>query len=1368
MKNKLKYRLAAAAFALTFSLNAVQFSASAAEDPSADAAAPAQFTYRYIPKAGAFPEEDVCYYSDDYFRQDSREQNPHLAAMSMSLAFSSFQETSAEFVTELLGKLGYSDIRVDDMNGTPTRDTIGSAIAHKNADGQEIVAVAIRGSRYLNEWCATLTAGESGDIEGFSKPSEKMQQRIREYIADNKLENVKLWLTGYSRAGAVADLTGTAINQNPDAYSTKAEDLYVYTFETPQCSLDPTVYDNIYCYLNCNDVVSYVYPTSWGMHRNGRVIQIAPEKTLPAKRIIVSAPNPVLDAGEVPAGQFLSEFIDYITNALTREVYSGACDDAVANLMELFVTKTPDQWQPVIDYVKNDFISYAREQYSAQFMYLLTGEIVGGIFRHNSDKMYQQVTQDLISVAETVMAETNAPLTDTEWDTIKENLYPILRAVGPVLAADNLHKTGAAFGDGLPENYDDPDYDPQTDPDEPVLTLQQHIEEEVRKDREEAERIANMTDAERAVNDCLRAYSDGDEDGYAGTPNAHFNDMPADAESRSEEYIAAYKAYYAEIYQESYQGGEDRRLYEESMTDDERGYESGFELSFTSASLDFQKGEGHYKESYDDMPQSDDGDTVYSEEYIEGYRRGYAEGYEINYISFSEGTEDEKNKLPFYHTGTFLLNAGTILNEHFPQTNLAHVQALDSYYTDTPETVISAAAAENVKDGILTLENGEKWYKVSSFENEKDYLIAVTGENGTQMLLTLNSADSSTNVWNYNERRMGPSTSSRSGILSADSQNLRNLGGTLCTVKKLAMSDEIRWEYNGSVLSLTENGVVSYLKFDENTLTFTMTNDPEQASAAAIYTNGETLERCITGQPCAAHYVTENSGYAAPVFTVGIREIETDSITWFVDGKAQQTDALTFSADSLKNRPAGIHRVCCTVRGHDENDVHYLETSEEAVFVIAKGVLPDSVLTFSDIHEEYSLIGDAIETVLTKTGGYIPSLIVCSGDLSNGQTSTKEELLNEYAPRIKPYLGGLDAVFTGGNHDSGAGCAQLSREADLGADDSLNASGGVIFDSRSEAAAKNGTNSLAAKDIIVYSLNYDAVMQQKDGKSVCSYAAVLPELQAFLQKTAENYHGELIIISAHSGLHTLGRVPGSADPSQNPIREWAGDNAYNIDGSYALAEMLNRYAEICKMDILYLFGHDHSRREAEFIMTEGDTLISTKNFAEKTVGTVKLHFTYANAGYLSNVIGSADSAFSLITRDGYNYVYELLNTKDSSANRTEIRSLYHGVFAAPEQLRQMAAVDFAQKTGTAADAEITEKTKDSVTIALRDANGKTVDSYIVSAVTGIGTNEAGEEITLPQTGNTDPAAVYVTVLAVMLLTGGAVCCGRAFRRKESE
>ncbi len=73
-------------------------------------------------------------------------------------------------MTELYEGIGFEDISIGDMNDTPTRDTIGTAIAHKNIDGQEVVAVAIRGSEYDCEWSANLTAGEEGDIEGFAKP----------------------------------------------------------------------------------------------------------------------------------------------------------------------------------------------------------------------------------------------------------------------------------------------------------------------------------------------------------------------------------------------------------------------------------------------------------------------------------------------------------------------------------------------------------------------------------------------------------------------------------------------------------------------------------------------------------------------------------------------------------------------------------------------------------------------------------------------------------------------------------------------------------------------------------------------------------------------------------------------------------------------------------------------------------------------------------------------------------------------------------------------------------------------------------------------------------------------------------------------
>ena len=73
---------------------------------------------------------------------------------------------------------------------------------------------AIRGSKYDSEWASNLTAGAQGDIQGFYDASEKVNDRLRDYLADNELTDVKLWITGYSRAGAVADLTAVYINEH--------------------------------------------------------------------------------------------------------------------------------------------------------------------------------------------------------------------------------------------------------------------------------------------------------------------------------------------------------------------------------------------------------------------------------------------------------------------------------------------------------------------------------------------------------------------------------------------------------------------------------------------------------------------------------------------------------------------------------------------------------------------------------------------------------------------------------------------------------------------------------------------------------------------------------------------------------------------------------------------------------------------------------------------------------------------------------------------------------------------------------------------------------------------------------------------------
>ena len=69
------------------------------------------------------------------------------------------------------------------------------------------------------------------------------------------------------------------------------------------------------------------------------------------------------------------------------------------------------------------------------------------------------------------------------------------------------------------------------------------------------------------------------------------------------------------------------------------------------------------------------------------------------------------------------------------------------------------------------------------------------------------------------------------------------------------------------------------------------------------------------------------------------------------------------------------------------------------------------------------------------------------------------------------------------------------------------------------------------------------------------------------------------------------------------------------------------------MDILFLFGHDHSKEESEFFLSRGDMLISTVSYEERSTAGAPLSFLYGHSGYLSDMLGSADKHYSLITWD---------------------------------------------------------------------------------------------------------------------------------------
>ena len=94
--------------------------------------------------------------------------------------------------------------------------------------------------------------------------------------------------------------------------------------------------------------------------------------------------------------------------------------------------------------------------------------------------------------------------------------------------------------------------------------------------------------------------------------------------------------------------------------------------------------------------------------------------------------------------------------------------------------------------------------------------------------------------------------------------------------------------------------------------------------------------------------------------------------------------------------------------------------------------------------------------------------------------------------------------------------------------------------------------------------------------------------------------------------------------------------------------------------------------------------------------------------------------------------------------------------------------DYCFKTGKTVKASVVSSKDGKVTIALTDPDGNQVDTYVVDAADGIGTDAAGAEVNLPQTGNNSMADIMLAAAAFMMLAAGAAAVYGASRRRKEE
>ena len=690
--------------------------------------------------------EETYSYSDDYFKVSGKTNNNKLLTMSYCLALPTFEMGNPQYINSTMENIGFDNIVIDDLNDIPTKDTIGTAISSKKIDGYNIIAVSIRGENYGAEWISNFTVGKEGNAKGFNEASNKVLERIKKYINDNNLTNNKIWVSGYSRAGAVADLTGVYINEHLSEFNTTSNDLYIYTFEAPSCCESSKTYENIYNVINPNDIVPFVCPPQWKLYSNGKKVQIDDTETIKTYSFYKEYKDEEIH-------DFLKSFFELFTREISRDVYADNLEEPITNLLGIYYSKSSEEQEKVIAFLKDDVYGRINNDNSNKLSLL---NILLPLLDHNSDYLYKDATNSIIMLLDDMLKSENAQVfTQNDIDTIKNSIYPILRTLGPVIAADYVY-------------YEGIDYDEYYNKTMPLY---------------------NVTDYEWGYAEGTEAGSiKGYADGIKAEETKNDDIVIKPDIDYGEEYNNGFEEGYKKGYSDSYQLGKQHRddLKARGTYDGQRdadGYLDGVK--------------GNTKKPYNEMFEKEDWMT---DDYLDAYDSAYAKQYNINY---NEGVNNrdyetlKSNQLPMFHSITLIKNITEIIKTHYPQYNYKFLKSGNVHFIETPIDTDKSTEDVSEKTDTSTDRNETESDKVDSSKNTSDTKSTNTSSiksdvsnNSTKSSSSSNSSSSSSSSSSNN-----PNTSNRT------SSNVTNNSNTV-SVSSISASSTTSMPQTGDNISI--------------------------------------------------------------------------------------------------------------------------------------------------------------------------------------------------------------------------------------------------------------------------------------------------------------------------------------------------------------------------------------------------------------------------------------------------------------------------------------------------------------------------------------------------------------------------------------
>ena len=210
-------------------------------------------------------------YSDSLFLKPSAVFSEDLTKASMGLMISAFYGADEGLEPQYetyLGGAGFQDIYAFGYGEETSKDTLAGVIGWKQVGDFILIAASPRGSGYEKEWAGNLEVGAEERHVGFSNGAQILERELLSYIERLGLSGPKkLWLSGFSRAAAVSNLTAADMKD-----SGLFEDVFAYLFGVPRTTqaADHAEYTGIYNICGKDDPVPQVPMESWGYNRYGQ------------------------------------------------------------------------------------------------------------------------------------------------------------------------------------------------------------------------------------------------------------------------------------------------------------------------------------------------------------------------------------------------------------------------------------------------------------------------------------------------------------------------------------------------------------------------------------------------------------------------------------------------------------------------------------------------------------------------------------------------------------------------------------------------------------------------------------------------------------------------------------------------------------------------------------------------------------------------------------------------------------------------------------------------------------------------------------------------------------------------------------------